>query len=314
MKNIKVQLLFTVLLIVTLSCSVENDLSKTELKGKVKSVKEISYSAIKKFGKLTKDVKKRENNKEYDTYKEYNIEGNIILEQKYYSSGSMRDQNSFKYKGMLKLGFDTEFYNGDKILNFKSIFKYDDKRNIIEESNYYDIDESPVKKTTYKYDDKGNQVEMAIYSEDGNLNLKDISKYDNKGNKVEFNSYSGNGDLRFKSIYEYDDQGNEVEWISYNEDGKLEFKYIYEYDDNGNQVKYMRYNENDKLNFIAIYKYDDNGNVVEKSLKINAIAEPFSIESYTYEYDNKNNWIKKTIEKTESFDFYIIEREIEYFN
>ena len=102
----------------------DNDLKRLELKGNVKSIREIVYKAKESFVRVEKgDINANK-------YILFNEEGNKIEENSYNSEGS---------------------------LVYRRIYKYDDKGSKIEEKKY-GSEGSLVYRRIYKYDDKGNKM------------------------------------------------------------------------------------------------------------------------------------------------------------
>lgn len=93
------------------------------LNGNVKSIREIKFTAIDKFGEISKRDIEWDNN----SYTLFNNNGNLI---------------------------ELSFYNSDGCLDSKVTYKYDDNGNKIE-WNSYNSDGSLDEKYTAKYDDKG---------------------------------------------------------------------------------------------------------------------------------------------------------------
>ena len=110
MKKIILAILSVLRLVSCKQSEKKNDLTKENLKGKVKSIKETTYEAVEKFGQIEKsDVLY---DRSYFTI--YNEKGNII------------EKNHYEFDGRL---------------GYKVTYKYDKKGNKIEE-NYYDSDGS----------------------------------------------------------------------------------------------------------------------------------------------------------------------------
>ena len=193
----------------------KNDLTRNNLNGNVKSTNEVSFEAVEKFEKITKGS--RTDKYRYETFKEYDDNGNSI------------EQKS---------------YNSDGELLFKYIYEHDDNGNSIEQ-NRYNSDGELDEKWTSKYDDKGNEIKSNLYNSDGELEDKYTFEYDYKGNMIEMNWSRGT------LTFEYDDKGNINEENYYNSDGELEDKKTYEYqfDDNKNWIKKIIVKD-DKATFI----------------------------------------------------------------
>ena len=162
----------------------KNDLTRNNLNGNVKSTNEVSFEAVEKFEKITKGS--RTDKYRYETFKEYDDNGNSI------------EQNR---------------YNSDGELDEKWTSKYDDKGNEIK-SNLYNSDGELEDKYTFEYDYKGNMIEMNWSR--GTLTFE----YDDKGNINEENYYNSDGELKDKKTYEYqfDDNKNWIKKIIVKDD------------------------------------------------------------------------------------------------
>ena len=235
----------------------KNDLTEEKLKGKVKSIREIPYEAVEKFGEVVK--------------------GDAL-------GFGKNLQITFNEKGN-KL--EENWFNPDGRLDFKWTYKYDDKGNKIE-LNSFNHDGSLDSKFTFKYDDKGNQIELNWFNPDGRLDFKWTYKYDDKGNQIEENGFNSDGRLSFKSTYKYDDKGNKIEQNSFNPDGSLGSKYTYKYDDKGNKIEENSFNPDGSLYYKATYKYtyDQQGNWTQQiTYKVkNGVEKPSQIVERTIEY------------------------------
>jgi len=273
---------------------IKTDLTKENLKGRVKSIKETPYHVVEKFGEVTKGDINIEGGYLTDDYwlllssiwhKTYNEIGFEMETKKYDANGNTLKRSVCNYDEKGKL-IDWKSYN-TKGLESKTTYKYDEKGNQIESNSYNPKGELEYK-NTYKYDDKGNQIEDSWYN-NRELNRKYTSKYNKKGIMIERNGYNFNGELDFKGVFTYDDKGNKIEMNSYNTDGQLKGRHTYKYDDKGNEIEKSEYS----------YEYSFIGELVKT-------------ESFKFKYDHKGNWIEK-IEYENDIPQRIFEREIEYY-
>ena len=140
----KLILLLFIPLVFACSDDKKKDLDEMNLKGKVKSLKETSYSAVEKFGEPVKD------------------------------EFTSQTESFFNEDGFYK---EYNFFNKSGELTEKQKYKSDDDGNIVE-SNWYDADGELLSKSKYKYDDDGNIVESNRYDKDGELLSKWKYKYE----------------------------------------------------------------------------------------------------------------------------------------
>jgi antitoxin component YwqK of YwqJK toxin-antitoxin module len=263
----------------------KTDWEKDGLKGKVKSIREITYEAVEKFGKLTKGEIFCDESGCFVYQRKYDTKGNKIEENRYYSNGSLDD---------------------------KYTYKYDDKGNLTEENRYKSNGSLDWKKT-YKYDGKGNRTELNIYDSDGSLDREYTYKYDDKGNLIEENYYNSNGSLSWKYTYKYDGKGNNIEYNVY-EDGSLDSKKTYKYDDKGNCIEMTEYNSDGSLKKKDTYKVAVQDDEVKKN--IHKLLDGIFSSNKTYKYDDKGNWIEEISYDEIYYDTdtpIITERTIEYY-
>jgi hypothetical protein len=272
------------------SCSDHGDIKTHELDGeylfgKVKSVKEFSYEASERFGKIEKGDRGRKSDFwEHDKFQVFNPQGNTIEITTYESNGNLLAKYSYKYQ-------------------------YDNKENVTERSGYKS-DATLTDKIVYKYDDKDNLVEVETYNSDGTLDDKKTYQYDVNGNNIEENVYSSNGNLSYKFVTKYDDNGNNVERIQYDSDGTISDKLTIEYDGNDNATELKWYNKDGSLSSIFTWSHDEQGNQTERRK-----YEPDGslTAKTTYEYDDRNNSVMSVDFENEAPTFMLV-REIEYFD
>lgn len=104
-------------------------------------------------------------------------------------------------------------------------------------------------------------------------------------------------DNKFK--YKYDAQGHIIEEELYQNTGALLTKHIYEYDDKGRRIKKSYYYKG-KLNSTETYRFDDQGVEIEGNFNLAATdGKTSTVDSYSYyQFDAKDNWIKRTTTTT----------------
>ncbi|GHV37562.1 hypothetical protein FACS1894178_9310 [Bacteroidia bacterium] len=235
------------------------------LKGKVKSLRTITYEAIDTLGKIAKG--NIVDNVYGSILINYNRKGGWIEYRSYTPAGKNRwaEIPSFDEKGNRMERRDYIFSESDSTLHRRYSNKYDNKGNLTT-AFLYNASDSLIWKRSYVYDNKGNETEICSYNATDILNWKVICAYDSKSNLIEENVYSASGNLDSKTIYKYDSKGNRIEQCGYKSDDSLESKTTYQYDENGFQVEVCKYNADGKLDkrFAYKYKYDTKGNWIEK--------------------------------------------------
>jgi hypothetical protein len=197
---------------------------------------------------------------------------------------------------------DGNFGKNYKTSFWKTVTKHDENGNLIESFTYKRLSSTFIWRSLYKYNSKNNSSEKIEYDNTGKINSKfkydsygnyynedDKVKFDSKGRLQQNESFYSSGELMSKKNYEY------------NKDGCI----VREYSNKGNLEQYAK--SDIENNILEIKKweaeYDYNYDFTGMKLLYH--------ETFKYEYDYMNNWIKKTRYKNESL-YLIRERKIEY--
>lgn len=313
-------ILNTIVLFFLVGCTskeiIKNDLTKENLKGKVKSIRQTPYEVIEKFGEVTKGNVFDDFSVTINSFMEFNEEGNVIVKKYYLPNGNFDRIYRKDNKGNK---IEENRYNSNGELFEKQVYVYDE-RDILIEDNIYRSDGKLSFKTIYKSDHKNNIVEEDVYNSKGKLKSKTINRYDKNRNKIEMIlSKENDEDYGFKSSYKFDENNYMIEEATYSLKDKLKYKFTYKLDKSGNVIEENSYDSNNELQGTSISKYDKYGNEEERQYKAikevdNYKGEPNGTTNrkYKYKYDENGNWIEK-IEYVNYIPKKIIEREIEYY-
>lgn len=233
------------------------------MKKNIKQVKEISWTAITNNGDISKGEKKRFDY-EHDYVKKYDFNGSLS---------------------------EATFYNIDGTLLYKTFYKYDQEGNKIEEITIHN--DGQKNRSIWIYDPNGNEVETAFYVK-GELIYKAYRAYSENGRKVESVVHNSNNQ-KSKSVWINDEHGNNIEMLDYNYDGSLNFKRISKYDSRGNGIEWAHYNQDGILESSFKRKFDSWDNEIEwQRVYDSDLNEGDCLKkSWTYNYDNSNNWTQK---------------------
>lgn len=268
-------MLFSLFLSNSLLSQTENDWTKYNLKGKVRSIKEVSYKIKEEFGSFYKDKEEWDNPFVNDLYVPMSIQ--------------MSMQKSNKYIIFNRKGFEVESVLEGKLMDLTYLYKYlYNDYGILSEKTTYDADGRFIRKYKYSFL-KGSVLSSKILLGD-------------------------DGHPLWMYKYEYDDDENLILKDSFffiDGIGRVETIHLYEYDYRGNNTLIKEYNSARKLMTATFYEYDNKSNVIEKYITW-ADGEHHIKRHYTYNFDINGNWISCFVwidEKPE----YVIEREIQYF-
>lgn len=280
----------------------KSDLEKSNINGKVKSLKSITYSGIDKFGKFDRiSIIKEEIRKfnESGNITETSLQNNTSNDENFvskalYDKGTLiKEYLLFDNKGEMinrtlnfydsrDMKIKKQFFHKDNFFNETTIYKYDEYRNLIEEI-VKDLEETKIKKTfSYKYDTQNNLIEHT-YNFDDSLVI--FHKYDKQKNLIlEEGIYKRTNYREFKYSYEFD------------ENKRLKQKIIEEGDSGNNYYEETSY---DKFGNVAIFK------------KFNLNKELMGYNEFEYQYDNYNNWVLRVQYNVENGGIRQIVRETE---
>ena len=266
-----------------------NVLLLLNLKGKVRSVEQVSYKAIDNGGVITKGVK--ENNSQGC------VNGDFLMQ---FDASGRETKETYYDEMKIMMVLNHKFNDALKI---EDIEKTEETNKVVYEY-------------TYKYNAKGKVLELKTTqncSDNTSYNNKSVFKYDTSDKLIETNIYvNGGAKSQGKTLFTYDSRGVLSERQAYNEDGKPWFKYTFKYDDKGNQLEENAWTlDNRKIDKTFVYKYDSNNNVIQKDLfqPAGKLSKSFT---YKYEYDKTGNWIKRT-DFIDNKVTYILERQLVYY-
>lgn len=252
----KILNILTIFLICNYSYTQEID---TEKEPTFKEIVEASYSA-KRSGELLREdaLKQKTNRKEI-----YNPKGIIIEYWQYETDGTIYEKTILTKNGNGKLIKRTTFDSKGNIKN-SSKTEIDKNGNIVFFRNF-DSQDKPISIQENQYDSSGNIVSISSKSVSSNNTFKTIKKYNSKSQLIKETDLNYDGSIKDVRTFKYGKNNNEVESDLTRPNGDYT-KFISEYDENKN---------------MTIQKwYDKEGNQKHQT-------------SFTYEYDNHNNWITK---------------------
>ncbi len=288
------------------------NLTTENLKGAVRSVEEKGFIGIEQNGEYVASRPGWEHPWQTDTKSAYDPQGNLIKIDAYVD-GNIEPFKVFTYKNGKLI---------ESILpNSHHVFEYDsfDKITVEHyESRQLEIDlsdkEDPPVKTTsikidYIYDTSGNLVIKKGSDFENLVQLVDSFFYDNQNRPIKVLSYYDDY-IDFQFIH-YDSIGNILQLeMGDNEDGLTEKTY-YSYENNQMTVENWLLYTDDLPNGGVVYYYE-NGNEI-KSIETEPDDDSLYVTEIAYDFDQKGNWIKKTIKASDDENVYVITRNIEYY-
>ncbi len=277
-----------------------NDLEKSYLKGSVASLKEVKYSIRLEKGKAVKDTI-AEAPKSY----RYNKAGYITEEVYYELNDSISEKWSFVFDANNKQ-LEGNRYMADGYLVWNYTCSYNAAGNCTEVNKYEEG--SLVEISAYTYDSKGNCLFVSSESEGI---WTDTMRYDANNNEIEHYTTNPEGENVLHKTHQYDSNNNMIESIEYDNLGAISFKQTFVYDKNNRETESKFYSAKGNMLERVGRTYDSKGNVASYiSYKDN--GDPKWTMTYTYDYDKRQNWTKKT-DFADGKPTFITERLITYY-
>jgi hypothetical protein len=227
-----------------------SDYRGVPLKGYVKSIVEVEYSAVDYFGELKRDSI-------YETFFVNLNNKNFIISGKEIKNGvetlvelTYINQNKIKEVRAVVNNTNTELIK----------FKYDNQGNIIE-CNTYKGDTLTGKEIAI-YDINNNEIEFKRYNKKGSLADKETHKYDLKGRLIEFEGLYNWG-FHSKSLYKYNNK-LKVECLHFDKE-TLDSKTNYKYYESGKIKEEIEESINKSYVTKFVSQYNSDGNFVKKT-------------------------------------------------
>jgi hypothetical protein len=322
--------------------NIKNDLDNLNLQGNVKSLKEISYKAVDKFGEYEKGTRSRSDKTETDKYIIFNQFGYIIEDYilnhdsllirsrliQYDSTNRVTEENIYNDEGYLvSKGIYTyenhnvlskSYYNPDGSLKLKILLSYN-VDNRISSEKWVLKDGSTFKDYSYYYNDN----ECTIYSR----NSKSENDY-----KIELR-FNENFIVTFKKLYFYSPANREYFEVVSSNYSLDENENIISINKHLNKIWSRKLNDWATIDYVATnffygndeyptfyyYEYNPNpyGRNNKKWFKSDAVRVFFEDSDnyhrkYDYEFDEVGNWIQR-IELKNEVPLFIVERTIVYY-
>jgi hypothetical protein len=259
----------------------KSDLENMRLKGQIDGISQRVYEA----SKLNNTIKKR--HLMLDPLENWDIElnkkGNITKKKCYDSANEIIFYYDYKYK----------------------------KKNQLIKKSMYDAQDYTIEQVTYVYNNLGEVAAESIYRADKSLLVRYIHNYSKKGQLIRTDVHAPTANVYTSSSYSfsYNKEDFLIEQKTYNTHERLHQTDSYTYDKYGYIKKHCIKNHFDNFIFTSYSRHDNNGNLITYQ----APAEKTPATSYTYIFDEQENWTARTHYKNGKVQD-IVERNIKYAN
>ena len=256
----------------------QNDLTWQEASGDVKSIRTTGYEATEKFGEIS----------EGDVLYDHDI--NNLIE--FNKDGYITEISNFNHSGDLSQ---------------KSVYVYDGDGKVTK-INKYDGDGNEIGRTVYTYNNNKKVTKIVDYDKSGKINYTQKNEWD--GDKVTKSQFINEYSEGSYSMNEYN--GNTlVKSVVYDKNGKPTGEYTEFENEKMKKIVTKDFTISLAFNNKGLCTSIVNGQLFNTNSYYWAKGESYT---YDYEYDDKNNWIKKIERKKNSQKATrIFVREIEYF-
>ncbi len=271
---------------------------------KFKSVKVITSSDLMGI------VFENSDNSFTSSYKEFDNNQNVTLEQDFSAEGSLESYNKYSYNEQNQL-IETHYLDeSEEVLETHKFYYENDKlikEHIYYGENEYDNDDDYYDIITYEYNNENQLVHKQSFDSDGEFNSEKKYTYDGK-NKVNEQIFGENHILELELSYEYDDFGNITDEIRhdhienmknilehqyneqylkavslvYNNFKELVSKSMFEYNDKSQLIKVIEETRDSYV--VKNYELDENGSVKVENF-FNKDEELMQYKNYTYQND-----------------------------
>jgi YD repeat-containing protein len=199
----------------------------------------------------------------------------------------------------------------------KSVYTYSDERNY--RVDYLDSAGLVKESQVISYDEEHRFLLEYFTKPSGEIIWGIKKKLDEHGNetaKTDFYSEeemnSENPDWEASYEYRYDQAGRITEQTSL-EDGKFTGREFFVYDDSGRMTETTFYYETpDNLHSKMTFRYNERGDVIYWSWDQNGTYGFSKLDEYEYNYDDRGNWIVRTMKSSFTPSPLIVKRTIKY--
>lgn len=166
---------------------------------------------------------------------------------------------------------------------------------------YYNEQGNLTKRESYDY--KGNLFEISVYGYLDRARVASRNSIKHEYNPPPMINASPPGATRPKSdprysnkfTFQYDDKKRLIEKSWFLSNGELSIRYVYKY--SGDRREEFVYSSDGSLNQHYLSIFDRKGNETERTSFETRTGSIRDKHSYTYEFDAKGNWIKRTTSK-----------------
>jgi len=217
-----------------------------------------------------------------------------IIEQIHFRNETMTFKRSRKYNsgGLL---LEAVINNPDDgTVKLKTVFNYNDEGKLISHFDY-EPENVLVRKVIHVFSEDGNLLEFVSYRADGSVERRDyFDSKDGDEKQIKYFSYNPDGSVLAGAENLYDEKGRLIETKYFGINGNLEYKNVNVYDDDKKTVDGCWYDSNGNLSSRTLITFASQGRAIAEE-RYSAQNELRDAYTFTYEFDEVGNWIKKVM-------------------
>jgi hypothetical protein len=158
---------------------------------------------------------------------------------------------------------------------------------------YYDDKGVLTNTGIHLYDNRGRRIETTQVNPDGSINHIRSYSYDDKGNNIRESHRNENGSPRILITRKFDEEGRAIEEVYIDAKSALDHRNVMTYDSHGKQTSWTLFQRDGTAAQVrSSFSYDEHGNVKEV-ITYGPDGLLRSKASFTYELDERGNWIKR---------------------
>lgn len=269
-----------------------------------------SSTQTRKYNKNLKEVERciYDNKNLLDSKTQWIYNNNGTVDKMIIFGDERKTTWAFEYDS---LGRKTKYltYLNDSLIR-KEFWDYDSLNNIVKFSMY--SGDELLRMSNYKYDFSGNKLESIRVSKKGLDSWTKEEREMVNGVKTKKKIFlDNNGEVKFWNYEAIDTIINERVSISYNKHNQIVKRSLSRTTKGGLSISTVHIDSTSNLDFATFSEYNDKGDVIVSFATYSNDNSTYAWR-YVYEYDSKNNWIKKVSYRNGTL--YLIEkREFEYF-
>jgi len=234
--------------------------------------------------KKIKNIETHITNSEDLTYKsarsEYDIAGNITLEEEYSEEGEIETkiESIYDEKGNL---CDQKQYTDNDLLTDHRVMTRDEDGNLLETNVFFADDSKSI--ITKSIDESQSFEETKEIDEDGQLETREVMHFNDDKQTILHEIYNFDNKLTEAFRFTYNDQGQVSRREQLDQRKKLLLYTDFTYDEEGRTTLRTNHNRKGKLSDFLKVDYDEKGQVVEQNFS----GKFF----FKFEYDTKGNTV-----------------------